>query len=83
MQKFIRFCKIQKTNIKYIKIDKINKINLHYIKCRKIAVNSTSIELKFGIDRINRLCSSCVDCGHEKITTIDIEELNYYLKNLV
>ena len=51
-------------------------MNLYYIKCRKAAINSSSIELTFCIDIINRLCSYCSDCGLEKITAIDREELN-------
>ena len=54
----------------------MNKMNLYYIKCRKAAINSSSIELTFCIDIINRLCSYCSDCGLEKITAIDREELN-------
>ena len=54
----------------------MNKMNLYYIKCRKAAINSSSIELTFCIDIINRLCSDCSDCGLEKITAIDREELN-------
>lgn len=54
----------------------MNKMNLYYIKCRKAAINSSSIELTFCIDMINRLCSYCSDCGLEKITAIDREELN-------
>ena len=60
----------------------MNKINLYYIKCRKAAINTSSIELTFCIDIINRLCSYCSDCGLEKITAIDREELNHYWKNL-
>ena len=56
----------------------MNKMNLYYIKCRKAAINSSSIELTFCIDIINRLCSYCSDCGLEKITAIDREELNHY-----
>lgn len=51
----------------------MNKINLYYIKCRKAT---------FCIDTIKRLYSYCSDCGLEKITAIDREELNYYWKNL-
>ena len=51
-------------------------MNLYYIKCRKAAINSSSIELTFCIDIINRLCSYCSDCGLEKITAIDREEVN-------
>ena len=54
----------------------MNKMNLYYMKCRKAAINSSSIELTFCIDIINRLCSYCSDCGLEKITAIDREELN-------
>lgn len=54
----------------------MNKMNLYYIKCRKAAINSSSIELTFCIDIINRLCSYCSDCGLEKITAIDREEVN-------
>lgn len=54
----------------------MNKMNLYYIKCRKAAINSSSIELTFCIDIINRICSYCSDCGLEKITAIDREELN-------
>ena len=51
-------------------------MNLYYIKCRKAAINSSSIELTFCIDIINRLCSYCSDCGLETITAFDREELN-------
>ena len=45
----------------------MNKINLYYIKCRKAT---------FCIDTVKRLYSYCSDCGLEKITAIDREELN-------
>ena len=54
----------------------MNKMNIYYIKCRKAAINSSSIELTFCIDIINRLSSYCSDCGLEKITAIDREEVN-------
>ena len=64
-------------------MNKMNKVNIHSITCSKITNNSTSIKLKYGINRIIRLYSNCVSaCSLKQFTTIDREELSYYLNEL-
>lgn len=57
-------------------------MNPYCIKCLKITNNSTSIELKYGTDRISRLYSNCTDCSFKKITAADRKDLNHYLRKL-
>ena len=37
---------------------------------------------KYDIDEINIQYSNCIDCDFRKISTIDEEDLNYFLKEL-
>ena len=49
----------------------MNKINPYFIKGLKITHIITIIELKFGIDRINRLSFNRINCGFKKCTAIN------------
>lgn len=62
------------------KINKMNKMNPYFIKCLKFTDNITSIELKFGLDGINRLSFNYINCGFKKFTTVHREDLDYYLE---
>lgn len=42
----------------------------------------STIELKYGIDRINRPYSKCTDFRFSEFTTIDDKDLNYHWEEL-
>lgn len=61
----------------------MNKMNLYCIKYQKIIDSSITLELKFEKDWMTINYSKCVHCCFEKITAIDVEDLNDGLKKLM
>ena len=60
------------------KTKQMKKTDLYCTKCLKVADDSINVELKYGIDRINRPYSKCTDFRFSEFITIDDKDLNYH-----
>lgn len=53
-------------------------MNHNCMKCQKPA----NIKLKYDVDRKNKLYFECTDCTFKIITSVDVKDLDYYLKEV-
>lgn len=53
-------------------------MNHNCMKCQKPA----NIKLKYDVDRTNKLYFKCTDCRFKIITSVDVKDLDYYLKEV-